>query len=129
MVSRDQGPVQVFEEAVSTPEGKVKIWLHRQLDWLMPDHWRVAPRGGPFGKGGCPDDLICWRGLFIAIEAKAEDGDLTALQEANLRKIAAAGGLAAVLRGKDTDRLLAIRDLALKMTEHLNANDHDVSDQ
>lgn len=97
-----------------TPEGKVKIWAKKQYGLLFPGHWRVSPRGGPFGKTGCPDDLICWRGVFIAIEVKSDDGSTSALQDIQLRRIRDAGGVAAVLRGRDMDRLIAVRRAALK---------------
>lgn len=93
-----------------TPEGKVKAWAHRRYDEVFPGHWRVSPRGGPFGKSGCPDDIICWRGVFVAVEVKADDGVVSALQEVALRRIAAAGGVAAVLRGKDEAKLQKIRE-------------------
>lgn len=91
-----------------TPEGKVKQKLDRWLDKNMPGHWRVKPRGGPFGKQGCPDVLICWRGLFIAIEVKSDDGSASAMQMANLRAIQKSGGIAAILHGFDENRLNAI---------------------
>lgn len=100
-----------------TPEGAVKIWARKQYDLLFPGHWRYAPRGGPFGQAGCPDDLLCWRGVFIAIEVKSLQGDLSALQKLALKEIQAAGGVAAVLRGKDLPRLLAIRDAVIKKVE------------
>lgn len=96
-----------------TPEGKVKEKVKRWLDTHMPNHWRVMPRGGPFGKAGCPDILICWRGVFIAIETKSDDGELSALQLMNLKKIQAAGGVAAVVKGFDEARLYKIREQAL----------------
>jgi hypothetical protein len=91
-----------------TPEGKVKEWIKRWLDKHEPTHWRVMPRGGPFGKGGTPDFILCWRGIFVAIEAKAEDGTVSPLQMNQLRNIQAAGGVAAVVRGKDETRMRAI---------------------
>jgi hypothetical protein len=96
-----------------TPEAKVKEKIKRWLDLHMPGHWRVMPRGGPFGKAGCPDILICWKGIFIAIEVKASDGVLSHLQLMSLQKIQAAGGVAAVVRGFDESRLIAVRNAAL----------------
>lgn len=97
-----------------TPEGSVKVWAKKQYDILFPGHWRVSPRGGPFGKAGCPDDLICWMGIFIAIEIKSLEGSASGLQMLALKEIQAAGGVAAILRGKDLNKLLAIRDAVLK---------------
>ena len=95
-----------------TPEGKVKLWARQQYSVLFPGHWRVSPRGGPFGKAGCPDDILCWNGIFIAIEVKADGGEVSALQHLALKEIGEAGGVAAVLRGKSMSRLLAIKAAA-----------------
>lgn len=97
-----------------TPEAKVKVWAKAQYDVLFPDHWRVSPRGGPFGKAGCPDDIICWRGIFIAIEVKADDGHATDLQMRALKDIGLAGGVAAILIGKDMNKLQMIRKIAME---------------
>lgn len=97
-----------------TPEGSVKVWAKRQYDILFPGHWRISPRGGPFGKAGCPDDLLCWMGVFIAIEVKSLEGSVSGLQLIALKEIQAAGGVAAVLRGKDLNKLLAIRNAVMK---------------
>lgn len=97
-----------------TPEGSVKVWAKKQYDVLFPGHWRVSPRGGPFGKAGCPDDLLCWMGVFVAIEVKSLEGSVSGLQIIALKEIQAAGGVAAVLRGKDLNRLIAIREAVLK---------------
>jgi hypothetical protein len=97
-----------------TPEGSVKVWAKKQYDILFPGHWRVSPRGGPFGKAGCPDDLLCWMGVFIAIEVKSLEGSASGLQMLALKEIQAAGGVAAVLRGKDLNKLIAIRNAVMK---------------
>lgn len=96
-----------------TPEGKVKEWIKKWLDTNMPGHWRVMPRGGPFGKGGCPDFLICWMGVMIAIEAKAEGGQVSALQFNQLKQIGEAGGVAAVVMGKDETKMQLIKHTVL----------------
>jgi hypothetical protein len=98
---------------MSTPESKVKRKLDGWLDRRMPHHWKVKPRGGPFGKAGCPDVLICWQGIFIAIEVKSDEGEPSALQMANLKQIQFAGGVACLLRGYDEDRLEAMRNVVL----------------
>lgn len=107
-----------------TEEGKVKEWLH--YTWLpkhMPGHWRVSPRGGPFGKIGCPDDIICWHGIFIAIEVKAPGGKPTPPQLAQLRMIIKAGGIGAVLIGRDEVKM----QLILKaVNDKLNVLQHRI---
>lgn len=98
-----------------TPEGKVKrkikAWLLVNLPGPIWFYW--AP-GGAFGKAGTPDLLMCWRGVFIAIEVKAEGGTLTALQINALKELQAAGAVAAVVRGYDVARLEAIKQLAMQ---------------
>jgi hypothetical protein len=97
-----------------TEEGKIKVWAYEQYKTIFPGHWSYAPRGGVFGKSGTPDRLICWMGIFIAIEIKATaDDHPTDLQRQQLNAIAKAGGVAAVLRGKDLRKLYLIRDFAL----------------
>jgi hypothetical protein len=97
-----------------TPEGAVKRWLYGdkkkpgRLFHYFPGAYVYKPPGGMFGRNGTPDCFLVWRGVFIAIEVKAEDGDPMALQLKSLRAIAAAGGVAALIRGKDEDRLRAI---------------------
>lgn len=100
---------------MTTPEGKVKVKIRKWIDVSFPGNWRVSPRGGPFGKGGTPDDLVLWRGVFIAIEAKADDNaQVSELQLFQLKKIRAAGGVAAVVRGYDVEKLQAIKTAALE---------------
>lgn len=96
-----------------TPEGKAKQRIGRWLDANMPSHWRVMPRGGPFGKIGCPDILICWMGIFVAIEVKSESGQASGAQMAQLKLIQQAGGVAAIVRGFDEARLIQIKELVL----------------
>jgi hypothetical protein len=97
----------------NTPEGKVKRKGREWLKQNMPDHWFLSPMSGPWGKNGTPDWIICWLGVFIAIEVKADDGVVSSLQMAQLELITKAGGVAAVLRGYDVARLEAIKQAAL----------------
>jgi len=55
-----------------------------------------------------PDFLICNRGGFIAIEAKAGKGKTTALQESHLAKIRDAGGIAIVINEENIHALKGI---------------------
>lgn len=107
-----------------TPEGKAKVKIRQWYKDNLPNHWRVSPRGGPFGKAGCPDDLLCWYGIFIGIEIKSDEGELSALQKLGLKQIAAAGGVAAVVRGYDVPRLEAIKRAVLnKIKQDDHAHD------
>lgn len=54
--------------------------------------------GGLYGTAGIPDIICCLGGMFVAFEVKNETGEVTRLQEATLRKIRTAGGVAVVVR-------------------------------
>lgn len=97
----------------TTPEGRAKVKIRKWVDDNLPNSWRVAPRGGPFGKIGCPDDLICWMGVFIGMEIKSSDGTPSEAQLVQLKLIRAAGGVAAVVYGYDVDKLNRIKQAAL----------------
>ena len=86
----------------------MKAWAIRRLQQEFPDAWQYSPRGGPYGVAGTPDRLLCVGGLFVAIEFKAENGSVTELQRAQLMAIKNAGGIAAVLKGKDERKLQLI---------------------
>lgn len=100
-----------------TPEGKAKVKIRQWIKDNMPGSWRVSPKGGIFGKTGCPDDIICWRGVFIAIEIKSLEGNPTPSQVNELNLIRQAGGVAAIVRGYDVQRLQAIKNAALTVSK------------
>lgn len=54
--------------------------------------------GGPYGTNGIPDIICCYRGRFVAFEVKNEKGRPTKLQEAVIRKITRASGIACIVR-------------------------------
>lgn len=54
-----------------------------------------------YGTAGIPDIIACIGGKFYGFEVKTERGKPTALQEATMRKIQAAGGTAVVVRSVD----------------------------
>lgn len=74
--------------------------LHRRGAWEIKTH------GAGAGRRGIPDIIACHRGAFLAIEAKAPGrvSTLTALQEYELDRIRAAGGLAILATGGETVR-------------------------
>lgn len=79
----------------ATPESKVKKAIRKILD----EHgaYYAMPIGTGYGRSGVPDFLVCVRGRFLAVEAKANGGKTTALQEFNLEKIRNSGGVAMVI--------------------------------
>jgi len=53
---------------------------------------------------GIPDIIACVHGQFVAFEVKRPGGKTTKLQEATLRRISEAGGVAAVVHSVDEAR-------------------------
>lgn len=78
-------------------EKKVKNYLKNQGAWILKT-W-----SGGFQRSGIPDLLCCYKGKFIGIELKAENGRLSELQKYELDEIQKAGGIAMVLRPSDFD--------------------------
>jgi Holliday junction resolvase len=52
-------------------------------------------------KAGIPDIIVCYNGMFIGIEVKNEIGELSKLQEYNLKKIRESGGKTLVIDSYD----------------------------
>ena len=57
------------------------------------------------GRAGVPDIIACFKGHFLAIEAKAGKNKPTALQEREIANIQKAGGHAMVLNEDNLDLL------------------------
>jgi hypothetical protein len=91
-----------------TPEGKVKHAIKAYLKSVGA--WYCMPATGGYGKSGVPDFICCWRGKFIAIEAKApgKARNTTELQDREIVAIHKAGGRAVVC--DDVHQLRAIFD-------------------
>jgi hypothetical protein len=87
----------------TTPEAKVKKQIRAVLD--AHGAYYAMPIGTGFGNSGVPDFLVCVGGRFIGVEAKAGKGTTTALQDANLTKIRANGGLALVINETNINEL------------------------
>lgn len=87
----------------STPESKVKA----KIKAILKEHgvYYAMPIGTGYGNAGVPDFLCCIKGRFVAIEAKANGGKTTALQDKNLRDIGLAGGITCVLNEDNVSAL------------------------
>jgi hypothetical protein len=73
------------------PEALVKAQIKEFLDHIGAYYIMPVPTGmGP----KLLDFYVCWRGRFIAIEAKAPGAKATPLQRHELEKIKNAGGIA-----------------------------------
>ncbi len=92
-----------------TPEGKVKKFIDKYMAEHFPDAWKYNPPGGAFGKAGVPDKFFLYKGVLIAIEAKAEDGKPTKLQLKNLQQLKEQGAIAAIVKGENHERMDQIR--------------------
>lgn len=82
------GPEKTFEN-------KIKKYFSEKGAWVLKT-WSNGVQ-----RSGVPDLLICYRGRFIAIEVKAENGKPSKLQEYNIEKLKEAGALAIILYPKD----------------------------
>ena len=78
-----------------TPEAKVKKVIKQMLDAHGAYHF--SPFQAGMGRAGIPDIIACYKGKFIAIEAKAGKGTTTALQDREIKRIQATGGIAMVI--------------------------------
>lgn len=87
----------------ATPEAKVKNAIRKILD--AHACYYAMPIGTGFGHSGVPDFLICHKGRFMAVEAKAGKGKTTALQEHHIERIRTAGGRALVINETNLDEL------------------------
>jgi hypothetical protein len=92
----------------STPEAKVKKQIRAILDEYGA--YYAMPIGSGYGNSGVPDFLVCYKGWFIGIEAKAGKGKTTALQEFNLDKISKAGGIPLVINEANMVRVTSLLD-------------------
>ena len=81
----------------TTPEGKVKKKVKDYLKSIGA--WYYMPVSNGMGRAGCPDILVCHKGLFMAFETKAPGkiNNVTANQKREIAEIQCANGLAHVV--------------------------------
>jgi pantoate kinase len=89
-----------------TPEAKVKAKVKKTL--LEIGAYYAMPIGSGYGNAGVPDFLVCYKGIFVGIECKANGNKPTALQLKNLADIESAGGLAFII---DENNVANLRNL------------------
>lgn len=92
-----------------TPEGKVKKQVKEYLQAIGA--WYYMPVSNGMGRVGCPDILVCYKGLFMAFETKAPGKirNVTANQQREIDDILRVNGLARVV--DDVEQVKeAIRD-------------------
>ena len=76
-------------------ENQVKKWLKEHNAWF------VKTWGGGYQRNGLPDLIICWKGRFIGVELKREDGKASALQNYELEQIRKSDGIGIILKPSD----------------------------
>ncbi|MBR3623759.1 MAG: VRR-NUC domain-containing protein [Selenomonadaceae bacterium] len=90
---------------------KESIIVKNILKYLktLPECFAWKEHGGLYGTAGIPDIIACIDGKFYGFEVKTERGKTTALQEATIGKINAAGGMAVVVRSvEDVKKILEV---------------------
>jgi len=91
-----------------TPERRIKKLVSKTLTALGAYYFYPVTSG--YGTSGVPDIVGCYRGRFFGIECKANGNKPTALQQINLDKIAATGGIALVIDEKNVASLKEIME-------------------
>ena len=91
-----------------TPEGKVKKKVKEYLKSIGA--WYYMPVSNGMGRVGCPDILVCYKGLFLAFETKAPGkiANVTANQQRELDGILRVNGSAHVV--DDVEQVKAVID-------------------
>ena len=86
-----------------TPEGAVKKKIKDILQ--TRGAYYTMPIGTGYGASGVPDFVICYKGRFIGVEAKANGNKPTALQDKHMSAIRGQGGLTLVIDETNIDDL------------------------
>lgn len=91
------GGYAVILEDTRMLEKDIVIAIMKYLK-TVPRCFAWKEHGGMYGTAGIPDIIACVDGRFYAFEVKTETGKPTKLQEATIRKILKAGGVAVIVR-------------------------------
>jgi hypothetical protein len=87
---------------MTTPEGRVKNRVNRMLEKYGTRIYRFMPVQMGMGKPGL-DYFLCVNGHFIAVETKADNKQLTAVQQITRDVIQAAGGIVVEIHSIDDE--------------------------
>lgn len=63
----------------------------------FPNGWYFKVWGGGYQKAGIPDMILCIKGIFLAVELKAQYGRPSELQILNIDRISECGGVSCFL--------------------------------
>lgn len=88
-----------------TPEAAVKARVKKILDAFAPDVWYTSPLTAGYGSSGTPDFLACCWGHFLAVECKAGNNTVTALQQQEIDRIGAADGTVLIINETNIEAL------------------------
>ena len=81
---------------------KIREFLKKQPECFF---WKE--HGGQYGTTGIPDVIVCYKGRFVAFEAKVGKNTTTKLQDYTIEEIRKAGGIAEVVRSvEEVERTL-----------------------
>lgn len=77
---------------------------------------------------GSPDYFLCCNGHFVALELKAEDGIISAIQEEKLTGVSNAGGLSLVAHPKNWAEVLKTIEFFLEEDNDCNGT-HEIAEE
>jgi hypothetical protein len=86
-----------------TPEAKLKKEISKYLDSIGA-LW-IKPMSFGYGKSGVHDFIVCYKSLFISIEAKVKPNKLTVLQSKFASDVQEADGIVVIAYSVDDVRL------------------------
>lgn len=81
------------------PEAKLKTEIRRYLNGIGA-FWSNV-QGGPGSKPGDPDIVVCYKGRYIALEAKSPTGVQSSIQKVRMCEIRDSGGIYEIVRTLD----------------------------
>lgn len=88
-----------------TPESRLKKAIKVYLKSVGAYH-TVVP-GGSYGTNGAPDMIACYKGRFIAIEAKTPEGTQSGWQKLRQNQIEASDGIYILARSvEDVEKVI-----------------------
>lgn len=79
--------------------------FENQVKKFLKEHgaWFVKTWGGGYQRAGLPDIIACYKGKFLGIELKAENGRASELQKHEIETIRMAGGVGIILKPSGFD--------------------------
>lgn len=88
-----------------TPESKLKKDIKAHVEGRGGHYTPVT--GGPYGRPGEPDGIVCYKGMYVAVEAKTYEGTQSTIQKLRQKQIEAAGGIYILARSvEDVAKIL-----------------------